>query len=74
MKITIENTTDVVALPADLRRARVWTGTTENGTKVYLLIARVAVPADADNSAFERELEEHPARKLPDTFDLRHIL
>ncbi len=59
MKITIESTTkivDVNGVPA-----RIWQGHTESGIEVHCFVTRIAPPADADCSEFERELKEHAA-------------
>lgn len=78
MKLTLENTDQIVHIDNGhgLVPARVWTGATENGVKVQCLIVRVAVHKDDDNSAFERELKEHPPKPMegPRAFDMRLIL
>jgi hypothetical protein len=60
MKLTLSPTDQIVDLDLedDLVRARLWTGTSDTGVEVHALITRVAVPEEADHSAFERELEE----------------
>lgn len=72
MKLRIENTDKVIQMQpqggAGAIKARIWEGETENGTKVHLYVARVAVPEGADQSAFQRELEEAgaPRKASPD--------
>ena len=39
--------------------ARVWEGRTENGVPFTAAITRIAVHPEADNSEFEKELQEH---------------
>lgn len=59
MKITIESTSKTVELNGV--PARIWEGTTESGIKVHCFVTRIAAPADADLSQFDRELQEHAA-------------
>lgn len=62
MRLILDSTAaihDVNGVPA-----RMWEGTTESGVRVYALITRVAVRADAPTEElvrFERELRETPA-------------
>lgn len=59
MKLTIEPTKQVIELNG--HQARVWEGTDERGTRVYLFVSRVAVNADEPpeaHAAFERDLVE----------------
>lgn len=75
MKITIENTSEIVTM-ANGTQARVWDGVTESGVRCHLLVMRVAVHKNDDASAFERELQERPpqAPAVPRVFDPRFIL
>jgi hypothetical protein len=79
MKITLENTSPIVRLevPGSVTSipARVWEGQTEHGIFIQAVIVRIAVLAEADQTAFQRELEECPA-PVPsiDAFPLRMIL
>ena len=75
MKITIENTSEIVTLPNGTQ-ARVWDGVTESGVRCHLLVTRIAVHKDDDCGAFERELlEKTPkAPAVPLVFDLRHVI
>ena len=73
MKMTIESTTRLVE--ADGVKCRVWDGKTEGGVEVTVLVPRIAVKADQDNSVFIAELEEHAAPSdAADIFPLRMIL
>jgi hypothetical protein len=74
MKITIENTSQVVMVN-DVP-ARVWEGTTESGIKVQCLVTRIAVHNSQDCSQFEDELVEQPAPQPEhmEAFPLRLIL
>lgn len=70
MKITIEST-DLFA-PTSAGMARVWTGTTENGVKVFVLIAAIGCnnPDECERLAEEFvELKAYesdpPAREPP---------
>ena len=71
MKLTLENTTDVVDLfPSGPDGApvpvRIWRGTTERGIKVYAFIALVAVDKDDDQAAFLKELQERTVSLVVD--------
>ena len=74
MKITIENTAEMVSLNGVMMR--IWEGVTESGIRVQCLITRVAVHKDSDCSQFDRELEETeaPRSDMPRAFPLRMIL
>lgn len=63
MKLTIQSTTKVVDLetPKGTVPARIWEGKSESGIPVICYVTRVQVHKAADNSEFERELEEHDA-------------
>lgn len=37
---------------------RAWSGTTQDGTECVVLVHRIAVAAESDTAAFERELTE----------------
>lgn len=56
MKITVESTTRIVTVNGF--PGRVWEGKTESGIEVIVLITRIAAPAAADLSEFDRELRE----------------
>ncbi len=61
MKIQIESTTKVVQLEVSPGRtvpARIWEGHTDSGIPVHCYITRIACDAGADQSQFQRELEE----------------
>lgn len=59
MKVTLESTSKIVQLNGV--PARIWEGTTESGIPVHAFITRIAAPAAADVSEFERELREQKA-------------
>lgn len=66
MKLILESTSKIVEVvgPHDSRGAvpcRIWEGETDTGIKVHAYITRVAVPNDADQSQFQRELQSHRA-------------
>jgi hypothetical protein len=60
MKITIENTTQMVMLEESKGEVlcRVWEGETETGVKVQVLIPRIAAKNGSDFKQFEAELLE----------------
>lgn len=61
MKIMIESTSKVVQLETSPGRtvpARIWEGHTESGIPVHCYITRIACPEGADQSQFQRELQE----------------
>lgn len=63
--MTIEQTDQVVELlvrgvPVP---ARLWKGTTEKGADVMVFVTRISVGADEDQAEFERELQEMPATR-----------
>jgi hypothetical protein len=78
MKITIENTDQMVTIESrDGAKvpARVWKGVTEGGVECQVLVTRIAVHRDADNTAFERELSEPPTATIEGrAFDLRFFI
>jgi hypothetical protein len=77
MKITIESTSRIVELAsaAGTIPARIWEGVSEGGVPVICFVTRIAVPAGADNSQFERELIEHAAPSAAArSFDLRFFV
>lgn len=60
MKITIENTEEIVVCNG--APVRVWRGTTERGSAVVALVARIGIDRRSDCcGAMERELVETPA-------------
>lgn len=65
MTLTITPTEKITHL--DGVPCRLWEGTAPDGTPVKVFVHRVAVPATADNSAFERVLQEQvpPGRVVP---------
>jgi len=62
MKATIESTDQLVTI--DGVSCRAWNGTTEGGASFTAFIALLKVPNGQDQSQFERELLEQPARDL----------
>lgn len=60
MKITIESTTEIVNVQQGKETipCRLWEGMSAAGTKVFCLIARVAVDKDADARELEIDLDE----------------
>lgn len=77
MKLTMQPTDQIVTVSrvhGDIR-ARVWRGKTERGDEVQVLVTRIAVHNDSDQSQFEAELQEMPApqAELP-AFPMRLIL
>jgi hypothetical protein len=73
MKLILEKTDQIVTVN-DIP-ARVWTGRTESGIEVQVLVTRIAVLKTDDNSQFQAELQEEsaPAPTLQ-AFPLRMIL
>lgn len=63
MKIAVTSTDEIVEV--DGVQARIWQGHTESGVPVLAFIVRVAVPVDAPQADFERELREAPVILLP---------
>jgi hypothetical protein len=77
LKITLESTTKIVELATGRVpvHVRIWEGHTESGIPVHAYIARVAAPQDADQSQFQRELQECRAPSAAvDAIPLRLIL
>lgn len=60
MKVQLESTSKIVQIesPGGSVPARIWEGHTESGIAVHAFITRIAAPAQADCTQFERELEE----------------
>lgn len=84
-KITIESTEQILefsvrgpgGVPGPVGQGRLWTGLTERGVPVQLLVVRVAVANDppANLRQFEEELQETPAPAPPVVdFPLRMVL
>ena len=80
MKATITSTDAIVDIKAighpGQTKARVWEGITEGGVAFTAYIPMVQAATEADNSVFERELQEH-RQPSPDTrraIDARMIL
>jgi hypothetical protein len=67
MKITIESTSEVVALNGV--RARVWQGKTDSGIPVAAFVASIAVDRAEDCAEFDRQLQAH-AEPRPDLREL----
>ena len=57
MKITVESTKKIVTVNGGVD-ARIWEGKSETGIPVICFVTRVAVPADADQEQFKKELRE----------------
>lgn len=85
MKAEIESTEQILEFsvtgpggaPGPVGKGRLWTGLTERGVPIQLLIVRVAVANDnpANLAQFEQELQETPAPAPPVmAFPLRMIL
>lgn len=80
MQATITSTNAIVDIPAvghpGTTKARVWEGITEHGVAFTAYIPLVQVARSADNSAFERELQEHkqPSAETRRAIDLRMVL
>lgn len=74
MKLTIESTTRIIAVNGV--PARVWEGVSEKGAPVYLAVTRVAVPENADQAEFAKELQEHraPSDAAVQCFPLRMVI
>ena len=60
MKINLESTSQIVTIecPDGVVKGRIWDGHTESGIYVQCIITRIAAPADADHTQFQRELKE----------------
>ena len=74
MKITIENTSEMIEVSGDHVRARVWEGETESGIRVQCLVIRLAVPEDEDQEEFARELREVAEPSGERAFPMRMLL
>jgi hypothetical protein len=80
MKATITSTSAIVEIEAigfpGRTQARVWEGISENGVPFTAYIPVVQVHKDADNSQFERELQEHkqPSPETRRAIDARFVL
>lgn len=60
MKATITSTSAIVPISPDGKmHARVWEGVSEAGVPFTAYVTLCQVHKDADNSQFERELQEH---------------
>ena len=79
MKATITSTSAVVDMKDPKGReytCRVWEGVTEAGVPFTAYVGTVQVARNADNSVFERELQEHTTVR-PDTqraIDMRFVI
>lgn len=74
MKVELESTDQIAELVVDGKTvpARIWQGKTATGVPCHAYITRIACPSDADNSQFERELQEHaPPDPARGPWDLR---
>lgn len=73
MKATLESTSKIVELKPTPGRytvpARLWEGTTASGIRFVAYVTRVMVSSNADNSQFEKELEE----VAPPSLDVQKI-
>jgi hypothetical protein len=67
VKLSITPTNNFLTNEAGNRVGRIWVGESDKGVKVHVVVATVIVPEDADNTEFERELEEMQA---PARFDV----
>lgn len=56
MRVTLQSTSRLVTVNGV--DGRVWEGKTESGIEIVAVITRIAAPAGADLSQFERELQE----------------
>lgn len=79
MRITIENTDQMVTVETrdgGKIPARVWRGVTDGGVECQVLVTRIAVHRDADNTSFERELQEFTPAKMEGqrAYDLRFFV
>lgn len=81
MKLTLEPTSDITTVATSADRpgvpARIWEGTTEDGTRVFAFITRVAVREDATGAElarFERELRETPKPQPSQVWPTRLVL
>jgi hypothetical protein len=76
MKIIIESTDKIVRVvdEAGSVPARLWEGHTASGIYVQCLVTRIAVPLEANQEEFERELKECRPPTIPSVFPLRMIL
>lgn len=79
MKITIENTDQIVELLMNGSSipARLWKGKTESGIEVNVMVTRIAIASTEDQAAFQRELQETPttrAESYATIFPLRLVL
>lgn len=52
MKVILEPTDRVVHLEMHGLDCRIWSGHTEEGVPIYFLVARVAVPANLEDTAY----------------------
>lgn len=77
MKITIESTGCMVEIVNQGTGvpARLWTGKTESGIEVQVLVSGIAVRASEDQAEFQAELQE-VAAPTPDAlaFPLRMVM
>lgn len=79
MKASIVSTDHIVSIQdtnGQTVNARVWEGVSETGVPFTAYIVTVQVERAADNSQFERELQEHkaPERATMRAIDARFIL
>jgi hypothetical protein len=72
MKLIIEATGTIERVNG--HPARVWKGKTESGIEVTCWIPIIQVRKDADNSQFERELQEVQVNRELVSFDMRMVL
>lgn len=80
MKLTLESTTRLVEVRAGVDgepiEGRIWEGTTGEGIRVVALITRIAVPVEADQRDFARDLERcaEPSVMATQAFPARLVL
>lgn len=78
MKILIENTDQVIEVipqPGQMLNGRLWTGKTETGVAVQMLVLSVAVDKNETQADFEQQLFVKPApRPAVMAFPLRMFL
>lgn len=72
MKLILESTSTIERVHG--APARVWKGRTESGIEVTCWIPIIQVRRDADNSQFERELNEIEVRRELVSFDMRMVI
>lgn len=76
MKISLKATSKIETIRCDDKGvpARIWKGRTESGIEVTAYISIIQVHKDADNSLFEKELQEIEIERQLVSFDMRMIM